>query len=286
MKRLLDTVASMLALAVMLSGLVPGLSAQEEEKKPPAPGLGAAAPPAQPTAAETAALQQIMQMRDPAQILELVDQFLAQYPESLYRSRVYAAAANAYRLQNKFDQAIELGEQAIEISPQDGFTMILVADSLSESARPGRDDYQDRLGRAVDYAQRALAVLPEMFRAIERRPEVPEEEYTRQQNYIKAQPHATLGYVHLRRREYEEAIAELRQAVELNELRPNAADYERLGVAYMRKKDYQPAKTALERCYEIGGEGFANCKKRLAQVERLIEVERKLQERKAEQGQE
>ena len=66
------------------------------------------APPPQATSEEMSAIQKVMQAQDPSQRLALAEDFLAKYPESLLRSRAYAAAAEAYQAQNNFAKA-EIG---------------------------------------------------------------------------------------------------------------------------------------------------------------------------------
>lgn len=255
--------------AILLALLaVLGVAGQSSTPPQQPPG----APPAQPTAAEQAAIQRVFQATDPQQRLTLAEEFLTTYTESPLRGRAYAAAAEVYRMQNNYAKAVEYGERAIESSPRDAFSMILVADALAESSTATQADYQERLAKAEEYARRALQILPELFAAVPRRAEVPEEEYIKQRQYIEAQPHAALGYIYLRRNQYEQAEAEFTQAVQLNQWRPNAADYQRLGVVEMRLKKYEQAGAAFQRCAEIAGPADQSCKTQFDGVQRLIKI--------------
>lgn len=265
MKRYISmSMVALLVLAGLLAGTV-AAGPQEEQTQEATPAPSPAIAPE-----EIAAVQQIYQTMDAEQRLSLSEQFLAQYPESPLRGRVYAAAAMAYRMMNSFDKAIEYGQQALEVNPRDPINLILLADAFAESARPSQADFEQRLNRAEAHARRALEILPEMFAAQKRRPEVPEEEYERQRKYVEAQPHATLGFVYLRREQYAEAEQELKQAIELNQLRPNAFDYLRLGVAQRQQQQYEEASASFQRCAELGTGLTETCQKLLDQVQERL----------------
>jgi len=252
---------------LFLLAVLPAASKPQQEK-------GQEAQPA--VNPEIEAAQTIMQTRDPQQRLALVDQFLTQYPASQYRSNVLVAAAEAHRMQNHFDQAVDFGEQALALNPRDPISLILVADALSEGALPDQPDYQQKINKAEQYSRRALTILPELFASWPHRPDVPEEQYKLQENYMEAQVHATLGYIYYRRKEFTAAEEELSLATQLNQLRPNAADYERLGVVQVEQKKYQSAKVSFQRCQELGGAGFQTCGKRIEMIEQMMNKEETL----------
>ena len=243
---------------------------QPQEESPPASVSEAA--PAQTSPKEMAAFQALVQTRDPQQRLVLVRQFLASYPESSLRSRTYAAGAEAYRMQGNFDQAVEYGEKALELSGRDPLVLILLADALAEGAVSTAPDAQQRLSRAEGYARQALGLLPDMLAAAPQPPDVPSGQFRMQREYIEAQPHATLGFIYLRRQDYARAEEELQQATALNRIKPNAVDFLRLGFAHMRQEEWVEAKAAFDRCLEIGGSAA------LTAQQQLEEVAKKLQE--------
>ncbi|MEE9234152.1 MAG: tetratricopeptide repeat protein [Candidatus Acidoferrales bacterium] len=271
-----------LALALTVAGAA--AQPQQEEQKPeeqqqqqePTPfgfdlGTQEQQPPAGPTPEEQLAIEELMRADNAQERLDLALQFLENYPESVFRGRAYATAAEAYRMINDYAQAIEYGERALELSPQDAVTMIIVADSLVESSLPTRENYQDQLARAQDYVARALEILPELFAAMEHRPEVPEEEYLRQQNYVEAQAHAVLGYVYYRQRAYEQAEAELKQSIRLAPDRPNPMDFFRLGYTHVRQREYQEARDVFQQCVELMGERARGCQQQLERMEVILE---------------
>ncbi|OFV83747.1 MAG: hypothetical protein A3D93_01045 [Acidobacteria bacterium RIFCSPHIGHO2_12_FULL_67_30] len=259
---------------------------QRQEKKPSTQfgqqqssqfGMPAAGPP---TAEEKAAAQKITESTDLQERLALVEQFLAKWPQSGLRSDVYAAASEAYRIQRNYDKAVEYGQLALDLNPRHPSALMTVADSLAEGAVSVQPDYQEKLARAEEYCRRALEVLQEVFAKAGPRPDMPEEEYKVQQKYFEAQPHATLGYIYLRQNDYPRAIEELKVATELNQYRPDAMDFLRLGVAQFRAKQYAEAEASLQRCVEIGGPAGETAQRQLVSVRRLLQAQQQQGEEK------
>ena len=257
---------------------------QQEEKKqqPPSPtqfgvqqsGTQFGAPTGELTEEEKAAIDKIIATTDPAERLALVEDFLAKYPQSPGRDAVYAFACESARMQNDLNKAVEYGEKALELNPLNTVALIHTADSLAEGTLPSYPDAQERLARAEEYARRALEGLPEFFSRMTRRPETPEEEYNLQQKYWEAQPHAILGSIHIRRNEYAAAEEELRLATELNQYRPSAFDFLRLGVVQYRQKEYEDAEKSLQRCIELGGPAAEIAERQLKSVQTLLRIQK------------
>ncbi len=264
--------------AALLLCAVPSLSAQAQQgqQSQEQPKLEDVRPQTNP---ELEAVQQILQTNDPKTRVTLTESFLSQYPESPYRRNVFVAVSGAYRILENFEKAIEFGEKALELDPRDPVTLLIVSDSLSEGSKPEMENYEMRLSRAEDYSRRSLTLLPEVFAALPRRPEVPEEQYRLQEQYLEAQAHATLGYIHYRRKNLADAEQELRMAIELNQYSPNPADFERLGVVQAEQRKLEDARTAFQRCVEIGDAQFkSTCGRRLEMLDQAAQPQAKPQE--------
>ena len=274
MRRRMSVRKHVLLLSVVLICALPAAGTvraalQQQEEPPPASGSETAL--AQSSPKEMAAFQVLVETRDPQQRLALVRQFLASSPKSSFRNRTYAAGAEAYRMQGNFDQAVEYGEKALELSGRDPLVLILLADALAEGAVSTVPDAQQRLSRAEEYARQALGLLPDMFAAAPQPPNVPSEQFRMQREYIEAQPHATLGFIYLRRQDYARAEEELKQATALNRIKPNAVDFLRLGFAHMRQEEWVDAKAAFDRCREIGGSAAATAQQQLEEVAKKLQ---------------
>lgn len=289
-------IAAVLGAAALALWLAPSLHAVQQQQQqqrppkqeqPPSTQFGQqqstqfGMPTAEPaTADEKAALQKIMETADTQERLALVEEFLAKWPQSSLRSEVYAAAADAYRIQRNYDKAVEYGQMSLDLNPRHPFALMAVADSLAEGAASAQPDYQEKLARGEEYCRRALEILPELFAKATRPPDVPEEQYLTQQKYFEAQPHATLGYIYLRQNDYPRAIEELKLATELNQYRPDAMDFLRLGVAQFRGKQYADAEASLQRAVEIGGPAGDTAQRQLVSVRRILQSQQQQSEEK------
>lgn len=254
---------------ILWAGLaLPGLAGQQQ---PPPAGQAPAAP-----VTEQSELQAIFQTADPVQRLALIDQFLGKYPQTKYRGTVYTAAAEAHRMQNNLDKAMESAEKALEVNPADAGTMIWLAQVLTEAAQPSEADFKDKLEKAENYCQKSLAALPEFVqKALAERPDVTPEQKQLQETYMAAQAHSTLGYVHYRREELDKAESELQMATDMNQMQPSAADFELLGMVQETLKKFDLAKVSFERCMalEMEAGGGEVCKDRLARLEQRVQQE-------------
>ncbi len=254
---------------ILWAGLaLPGLAGQQ----PPPAGQA----PAAPVVTEQSELQAIFQAVDPVQRLALIDQFLGKYPQTSYRGMIYAAAADAYRMQNNLDKAVESAEKGLESDPGNAGTMIWLAQVFTESAQPSEADFKDKLEKAENYCQKALAALPEFVqKALVARPDVTPEQKQLQETYMAAQAHSTLGYVYYRREELDKAESELQMATDMNQMQPSAADFELLGMVEEALKKFDLAKVSFERCMalEMEAGGGEVCKDRLARLEQSVQQE-------------
>lgn len=294
MKHRSQTGASAVLLALLVvttaaSQMYPPQPPQGQQPQAQPPGQQPAGPP-QPSQEEVAAIQKIVQTRDPQQRLALVDDFLAKFPESLLRSRAYAAAAEAYQAQSNFAKAVEYGEKALELAPRDAFSMLLVAESLAASGVPTQPDFQDKLTKAEGYVRRALEILPELFASMPHRPEVPAEQYKLEEQYVESQAHGILGFVYLRRAQYAQAEQqtklatqaeeELKLATQMNQKRPYDVDFWRLGTAHKLQKEYPEAEAAFQRCVELAGSAGDRCQRELDTVRRVQKAQQPAEEKK------
>jgi len=87
---------------------------QPQQQQPPPTTFGVATN--QPSPEEVEAYTKIATSKSADERLVLVQDFLTKYPESQLKGRVFASAAEAYRMQNKHAQVVEYGEKAIEDS--------------------------------------------------------------------------------------------------------------------------------------------------------------------------
>lgn len=257
-----------LALTV-LALLVLSAIAQDAQSQPPSEPQAPA-----PAESDISLFQQIIQAGDSASRLALVEKFLAAHPQSPYRAHVLVAAAEAHRMKNDFEKAIEMGDKALAVDPGNAVALLLVAESLSEGTKPEQADFQERLTKAQDYSQRALLAIPVLFTPERRSAAASPEEFDLREDFFESMAHATIGYVHFRREELPAAEQELKLATDLNQLRPNAVDFDRLGVAQLKQKKFDLARDSFQRCVDVGGPGADTCGRRLEVLEQIVEQDK------------
>jgi tetratricopeptide (TPR) repeat protein len=240
-----STLAVLLAVAASLTAQLP---------QPGQFGSGA-------LSAEEEEVTRITNEKNSEQRLALINDFLARFPESQFRGSVYYSAAEAYLLQGNHAKVVEYGERALEFAPKNSMAMVVVATSLAESSKTSDPDFQEKMAKAEDYAQRGLALIPENFSPMnmKRRPDVPEEEYVKAQRHAEALGHSTLGLVHLQRKQYAEAKPELEKALEL---KPSSWDSYRLGVANFVLRDFPAAEASYQRCLDLQRADLQSCQER------------------------
>jgi tetratricopeptide (TPR) repeat protein len=201
-----------------------------------------------PTAEQQQQLRAIENSRNPQQTVTLVEQFLEKYPDTPATWGLCRRASDAYRQLGNYAKAIEFGERAIELN-----------------------QYVEKLFRAEKYARQALEKLPQFFETMQTPPGMGPEEVVRQKKLVEAQPHATLGYIHLLRNEHAKAEDELEQATDLSSSQPNAMDFLRLGRAYYFQEKFEDAVAAFRKAVAMGGALYDTAQRHLQAAEQALE---------------
>lgn len=247
--------------------LTTGLAAQQQQQAQPQPQGPAQAPV---TPEQSQALQTIQQTVNAQQRVTLVEQFFERWPNTAYTLDLYRLASHTYRQLNNYAKTIEYAEKAIGLNPQDAPSLMLAADALAEGTLRTQPDFNDKLARAEQYARKAIEALPQYFAAVPQPPGMTAEEYDAQKKLIEAQPHATLGYIHLLRNENALAEAELVKAVDLGQSQPNPIDLLRLGRAYMFQQKYEQAVDVFRKAVALGGAFYETARQHLQVAEEAL----------------
>ena len=243
------------ALALMLAVALAGSAQGQEPTSPATEGDGPrmASLPSAEAIAERDALKIILDTPKPEDRLVQVEEFLARFPGSPLRSRALLAAAESYRMLGNFTKAIESAEAVLASEPDDVIAKILLADALVEGAVPSQAEYAGRATRAEGLALEAINGLAALYTEARRPPTVTPGDFDGERRFVESQPHATLGFIYLRREEFEQAEAQLRLSIELNVLSPNGADHLRLAYVHMQQSEWADAESVLDRAFEFGG---------------------------------
>ena len=217
----------------------------------------AAPPPA--SAEEDAAFKafQAVAMNDVKQKIQVGEAFLQKYPETRYKSAVYAPLAFAYLQDGQVQKMEEYGEKEVALVPTDVSTLALLGQTLPRSIHSdtSQTEAAQLLAKAEKYSKQAIEVTP----TIQKPANMTDEAFTSAKNQNLAMAHSGLGLVYIRRGKNAEAITELGEAVKVDP-NPDPVNYYLLGMANKSTSHFDDAISAFNKCAAILGQLQAACK--------------------------
>lgn len=184
---------------------------------------------------------------DAMKVIELGEDFIAKYPNSLYVGAVYSALASAYLNSNQADKMVTSGQKALEINPDNVDVLALMAWAIPRRVTGQTADGPQQLAKAQDYAKHGIQLLTTMPKPVE----MDDASFTKAKNEKLAMCHDGLGVAEVKTGKYDDAIAELNQSVELSEM-PDPVDFYLLGVANQVTSHYTDAINSYTKCAAAG----------------------------------
>jgi tetratricopeptide (TPR) repeat protein len=196
--------------------------------------------------------------------LQAAEGFLQKYPQSHYRSTVYAFLTVGYLQVGQADKAIDFGDKEIELNPNDVQTMAIVSQTIPRSFNPSAPDASKKLDKAEMYGKKAVEVLP----TIPKPEGMTDEVFASAKNQTLAIAHSGLGLVNWRRGKFADAIPELEQSVKLDPV-PDPVNWYILGVVNQNTSHFDDAAAAFGKCALIPGKLQDTCKTRGEEAKKL-----------------
>jgi tetratricopeptide (TPR) repeat protein len=219
--------------------------------------LDSAPPPV--SAEEDAAFKafQAAPMSDIKQKIQLGEVFLQKYPETRYKSAVYAPLTFAFLQDGQVQKMQEYGEKEIALVPNDVSTLALLGQTLPRSIHSGisQTEAAQLLEKAEKYSKQAIEITP----TIPKPENMTDEAFAAAKNQNLAMAHSGLGLVYIRRGKNAEAITELDEAVKVDP-NPDPVNYYLLGMANKSTSHFDDAITAFNKCAAMAGPMQATCK--------------------------
>jgi tetratricopeptide (TPR) repeat protein len=200
-----------------------------------------------PQAQSRAELYEFLDLVDSAksrEFLALTNLFIERFPRSEFRGFVHRMRMNAYRQINEHQSAIEAGERALELNPQDIDVLLGLANLLPHQAT---DPSSVVLSTAEGYAQRALKEIT----ALKAPRTLSLDNWEKTVSAMKASAHCALGVVALKRARYSDSVAQLEICTTQNPV-ATGPQYYMFGVALLSQGKFEHAKAALQRAAELG----------------------------------
>ena len=228
-----------LAMGVVVLGPRPswGQDKPAAQGSKPAQGQQGQAPAGpQVTPQQVKEAQAIQNELDPDKQMQMVNDFVAKYPDSPYLSDIYFFGAYAAQQKGDVVKVVEFGEKSLKAKNDNMRTLILMASILPMPQVAQGADAEKKLAEAEADANKVLQMVPQLSK----QPNQTDDQFQQAKSAVTAEAHAALGMVHLQRasqgltgpdpEELSKAEKEYQMAVSAPN--PNAEDYFRLGEAY------------------------------------------------------
>jgi tetratricopeptide (TPR) repeat protein len=150
-------------------------------------------------------------------------------PDEMLRGTAYATLIEALRSQGKYREGNRVGQQLLN-EGSSNFTKTLAYTEMAYNLA----DMGENLDEALSYARQSVELSPDELKQL---------------------PLAALGWVHYRRREFEEAIDVLSKT---NEIAPSRTTLNHLGLALLASGQQERARSVLARARRLqeGEDGF------------------------------
>ena len=168
--------------------------------------------PAPKSKGERDALQEMLQSQDPDARIKAAETLLTKYADTDYKGLALYVESMSYQQKNDYDKMVVYGEQAIQADPKQYQAMLLLAQAISQRTREFDLDREEKLTRAEKYAKDAMEIVKNTPKP---NPQVTDDQWTQAKNEYLSQGHAALGYAAQARKNYDAAVTELKQAIDL-----------------------------------------------------------------------
>jgi tetratricopeptide (TPR) repeat protein len=190
----------------------------------------------------------IVTASDPQQIIDTVNAFVSQFPQSELLPAAYRYQMHAFEHLNDFSGMLTAGRKALAGNP-DNVNILLSLAAAMASRAPGRADQDALLSQAENDARHALEEIDKT--RISRK--ISAQEWTFQKHQMQSEAHGIFGVVALQRKQAETAVHEFMAAIDLAP-QPQGIQFLRLGLAYSSAGDNKDAQENFRHAADLGPE--------------------------------
>lgn len=180
--------------------------------------------------------------------IQVGEDFLNKFPASAYATYVYQYLAVAYIQAGQIDKGIATGEKGLQVNPSDFRTMSVLSQTISRTTTDSTPDAAAKFAKAESDAKGAIAGVATWVKP----DAMPDANFTTLKNETLAMAHASLGLVALHRNNFDAAVPELEQAVQLG-TNSDPTNYYLLGVANQNSGHPDKAVPNFEKCAAMKG---------------------------------
>jgi tetratricopeptide (TPR) repeat protein len=161
-------------------------------------------------------------------VVETGEKFATDFPQADSNTKkfVMQRMMTSYQQKNDFAKTVECGDKLLAIDPKDLPSLLTLSSILPERLPPEEDKKAAQLDKALDFSNRAKAEVE----ALQKPPQITDEQWTIEKNKLLATVNSSIGLVHLNKKEYDKASKQYE--ISTNLTKTNPIDFYRLGIAY------------------------------------------------------
>jgi len=206
------------------------------------PAMFADQKPAAPKSkGELEALQAVFGAQDPDARIKAAENVLTKYADTDFKAMVLYLEAVAYQQKNDFDNMVIYAERAVQADPQQYAALLMLAKGIAQRTREFDLDREEKLTKAEKYATAGMEIAKDVAKP---NSQLTDEQWKQAKNEYMAQGHEALGYAAMARKNYDVAIAQMKEALEES---PDPVTMVRLAAVYNMSKKPDEALALLEK---------------------------------------
>ena len=163
-------------------------------------------------------------------VVETGEKFSSDFPQADNNTKkfVMQRMMTSYQQKNDFAKTVEYGDKLLAIDPKDLPSLLTLSSILPERPPTEEDKKPAYFAKALDYSTRAKAEIEALQKPAQ--PPLTDEQWTAEKNKLLATVNASIGLIHLNKKEYEKATQQYE--ISTNLTKTNPIDFYRLGIAY------------------------------------------------------
>ncbi|HEY1270700.1 MAG TPA: hypothetical protein VGF08_01885 [Terriglobales bacterium] len=247
---------------VLVVGSVAMAQATPQPKTPPAqnppagqaaqapPGSQAPRPPQAKTQPEYDAFNAANSAKDPAEIEKAANDFAAKFPDSELRILLFKNATRAYQNANNADKMLDMARKSLAIDPDDGESLVDVAEVLTERTRDTDLDKDQRLDEARKSVDHALQTIDTHYPM-----GVPADKLDAYKGLLRSSAYSIKGTLEYNKNDFKAAEDDFRKSIDAYPQAPDPITILRLSLALDKQEKYPEALTFANKAVELTQEG-------------------------------
>ncbi len=166
-----------------------------------------------------------------AKVAEIGEKFISDFPQADPGAKkfVLQRMMQSYQALNKFEETVQTGEKLLAIDPNDLAALMTLSSVLPERVPQDEAKKTEQLQKAMEYAQKAETAVTALFNG-PKPAQFTDQQWSDEKNRSLSSIYASMGLVHLNKKEYDKASEQYEKATGL--AWNNPIDFYRLGIAY------------------------------------------------------